>query len=63
MLIKLPGGGMAFICTKDDSFASGRVFEGVGIAPDIEVKPTIADIRAGRDPVLEKAVALLKHER
>jgi carboxyl-terminal processing protease len=60
MLMKLPGGGQAFICTKDDSFASGRVFEGVGIAPDIEVKPTIADVRTGRDPVLERAVALLK---
>ena len=60
MLIKLPGGGTAFICTKDDSFANGRVFEGVGIAPDIEVKPTIADIRAGRDPVLERAVKVLR---
>jgi C-terminal processing protease CtpA/Prc len=63
MLIKLPGGGMAFICTKDDSFASGRVFEGVGIAPDIAVRPTIADIRAGRDPVVEKAVELVKMGR
>lgn len=61
MLFKLPGGGMAFICTKDDSFANGRVFEGVGIAPDVTVKPTIADIRAGRDPVLEKAVAILNN--
>jgi carboxyl-terminal processing protease len=60
MLLRLPGGGMAFICTKDDSFADGRVFEGVGIAPDVTVKPTIADIRAGRDPVIEKAVAMLK---
>jgi C-terminal processing protease CtpA/Prc len=60
MLIKLPGGGLAFICTKDDSFPDGRVFEGVGIAPDIAVKPTIADIRAGRDPVLERAAEMLK---
>jgi carboxyl-terminal processing protease len=63
MLIKLPGGGMAFICTKDDAFYDGRVFEGAGIAPDIEVKPTIADIRAGRDPALERAVSLLKQGR
>jgi C-terminal processing protease CtpA/Prc len=59
MLFKLPGGGMAFICTKDDSFGDGRIFEGVGIAPDVTVKPTIAHIRAGRDPVLEKAVAII----
>ena len=60
LLIKLPGGGMAFICTKDDSFPDGRVFEGVGIAPDVPVAQTIADIRAGRDAVLEKAVEVLK---
>ncbi len=59
-LFKLPGGGLALICAKDDSFGNGRIFEGVGIAPDITVKPTIADIRAGRDPVVEKAVAIIK---
>lgn len=63
VVFKLPGGGMAFICTKDDGFPDGRVLEGVGIAPDIEVKPTIADIRAGRDPVLERATSLLKQGR
>jgi C-terminal processing protease CtpA/Prc len=60
LLFKLPGGGMAFICAKDDSFGDGRIFEGIGIAPDITVKPTIADIRNGRDPVVEKAVAIIK---
>jgi carboxyl-terminal processing protease len=63
MLLKLPGGGMAFICTKDDAFYDGRGFEGVGIDPDIRVAPTIADIRAGRDPALARAVALLKDGR
>jgi C-terminal processing protease CtpA/Prc len=28
----------------------------IGIIPDIEVKPTIAGIRAGRDEVLEAAL-------
>ena len=28
----------------------------VGIIPDIEVRPTIAGIRAGRDEVLEEAL-------
>lgn len=60
MMFHLPGGGLAFLCTKDDAFADGTVFEGVGIPPDIEVKPTVADIRQGRDPVLEKAVATIK---
>ncbi|MGH8274119.1 MAG: S41 family peptidase [Gammaproteobacteria bacterium] len=31
----------------------------IGIVPDVVVKPTIADIRAGRDPVLEKAIRLI----
>jgi len=28
----------------------------IGIIPDVEVKPTIAGIRAGRDEVLEEAL-------
>jgi hypothetical protein len=27
------------------------------IAPDVAVEPTIADLRAGRDPLLDAAVA------
>ncbi|MES2038352.1 MAG: S41 family peptidase [Pseudomonadota bacterium] len=59
MSFKLPGGGSARICVKHDSFPDGREFVGKGIAPDIEVAPTVADIRAGRDVVLDKAVAVL----
>jgi len=35
---------------------------GRGIPPDIEVKPTIDDIIAGRDVVLEKAIALIESQ-
>ena len=59
MSFKLPGGGSARICVKHDSFPDGREFVGKGIVPDIEVLPTVADIRAGRDVVLDKAVAVL----
>ncbi|BBB62748.1 hypothetical protein UNDKW_4475 [Undibacterium sp. KW1] len=59
MFFKLPGGGSARICVKHDSFPDGREFVGKGIAPDIEIAPTVADIRAGRDVVLDKAVAVL----
>jgi C-terminal processing protease CtpA/Prc len=58
----LPGGGSARICSKRDSFSDGTDFVGVGIRPDIEVAPTVADIRAGRDPVLERAVAEIEAE-
>ena len=33
-----------------------RPTQRVGIAPDIEAKPTIVGIRAGRDEVLERAL-------
>jgi carboxyl-terminal processing protease len=40
------------------SFPGGAPFEGVGIAPDVEVHTTAADLLAGRDPVLERALTL-----
>lgn len=36
-------------------FPDGSQFEGVGITPDVAVDITPEDLRAGRDPVLEKA--------
>jgi C-terminal processing protease CtpA/Prc len=33
-------------------------FEGVGLAPDVVVKPTSATFAAGKDEVLEQAIAL-----
>lgn len=59
---KLPGGGIARVCTKHDSFADGREFIGVGIQPDIPVHTTRADVVSGRDPVLETAMKLLKEK-
>lgn len=59
MSFKLPGGGSARICVKHDSFPDGREFVDKGIPPDMEIVPTVADIRAGRDVVLDKAVAVL----
>jgi len=34
----------------------------VGVAPDIEVEQTPADVIAGRDPQLEKAIAVALSE-
>ncbi|GLC26509.1 hypothetical protein rosag_30220 [Roseisolibacter agri] len=36
--------------------ASGDASVRAGVVPDIEVRPTAADLRAGRDPVLERAM-------
>ena len=42
--------------------ADGRQLQRVGLVPDIEVRPTIAGIREGRDAVLEAALELLAEE-
>jgi carboxyl-terminal processing protease len=36
----------------------GTPFEGVGIAPDVPIRPTIEDLKAGRDVILAKALEL-----
>ena len=41
------------------SYPDGSPTQRVGIAPDIEVTPTIAGIRVGRDEVLEAALAAM----
>ncbi len=48
------------ICTKEDMFANGDKFIGVGIKPDIYIKPTIKDFRNNRDMEIEKALEVLK---
>jgi C-terminal processing protease CtpA/Prc len=55
----LPGGGSARVCGKHDSYPDGKEFVGVGIMPDITVKPTIKDIQNGRDAAKEKALEVL----
>jgi C-terminal processing protease CtpA/Prc len=57
---KLPGGGSASICTKDNAYPDGRVFEGVGIPPHVKVSPSVSDIRQGRDAALERAIEIFR---
>jgi tricorn protease len=40
----------------------GWVVENEGVPPDIEVEQTPADVIAGRDPQLEKAIAIVMEE-
>lgn len=54
--ITLPGGGMARICSKHDTFADGTEFVGVGVIPNILVSPKVTDFTKGKDAVLERAV-------
>jgi carboxyl-terminal processing protease len=53
------GNGMSFrISSRRMYFPDGSEFEGVGIAPDVEVRPSITDRRDGKDIVFEHAVGL-----
>ena len=63
LMFQLPGGGVARICTAQETFPDGRKFVDIGIAPQIRVRKTIRDIRTGRDPVIAAAAAALLAER
>jgi carboxyl-terminal processing protease len=56
---KLPGGGSARICTKETRTPDGKVYMGIGIQPQVAMKPSLADIRNGKDQIVEKAVEIL----
>ena len=60
LIIDLPGGVKAQVCTLHCSYPDGREFVGVGVIPDVEIHPTAMDIATDRDVVLEKGLALLK---
>jgi len=52
----LPGGLRTGISGIGVFYPDKRPTQGVGIVPNVEVRPTIAGIRAGRDEVLEEAL-------
>jgi C-terminal processing protease CtpA/Prc len=52
----LPGGLHTMISGLGVYYPDKSPTQRIGIVPDVEVKPTIAGIRAGRDEVLEEAV-------
>jgi C-terminal processing protease CtpA/Prc len=55
-----PGGIRINFSGHDVRWPDGKQLQRVGLAPDIEVRPTIAGIRAGRDEVLERAMVYLE---
>jgi C-terminal processing protease CtpA/Prc len=58
--LTLPGGISVTFSGHDVRHADGRQLQRVGLVPDVEVRPTIAGIRAGRDEVLDRAVAFVR---
>jgi carboxyl-terminal processing protease len=59
----LPGGIVTLFTGLGVYYPDGRPTQRVGIVPDIEVRPTLAGLRAGRDEVLERATEYIRTGR
>jgi C-terminal processing protease CtpA/Prc len=60
--IPVPGGLRTAISGIGVFYPDKKPTQRFGIIPDIEVLPTIAGIRAGRDEVLEVAIQQIKKQ-
>lgn len=60
VIFPLPGGGVGTVSSTRCVYPGRAAFHGQGLAPDMPVAPTVAGIAAGRDEVLEAALAALK---
>jgi C-terminal processing protease CtpA/Prc len=56
----LPGGISVYFTGHDVRHADGRQLQRIGLVPDVEVAPTRAGLKAGKDEVLDKAVVELE---
>lgn len=60
--LTMPGGGMLMISNRGYRTPRGVIVEGRGVAPDVVVRATRADLVAGRDAVLDAALHLLARQ-
>jgi C-terminal processing protease CtpA/Prc len=58
----VPGDIRVSLTGQGVSHPDGRQLQRVGLVPDVEIRPTISGIRAGRDEVLERAVEYVTGE-
>ncbi|MCB1008747.1 MAG: hypothetical protein KDB94_07615 [Acidobacteria bacterium] len=56
LIERLPNGDALMYPYSDVRTAAGESLEGVGVAPDVELAPTRAQLLAGEDPVLAAAL-------
>lgn len=63
LMISMPGGGSARICTKKDTYIDGKAFVGVGVQPGKLIHTKIDDFRAGKDTQLNAALAEIEKIR
>ena len=57
----LPGGIVVNFTGQSVRHADGSQLQRIGIAPDVEARPTLRGIRDGRDDVLQRALEFLSH--
>lgn len=57
--IALPGGLLVSFSGQEVLLPDGSQLQRIGLRPEVEVRPTVEGVRAGRDEVLEKALELL----
>ena len=60
LIFELPGGGYLRMATFKATFPDGTEYIGTGIKPDVEISPSIEDLIKSNDPVLNKALKMLK---
>lgn len=58
----LPGGILTSLTYLGVYYPDGGETQRVGIVPDIVVKPTVKDIRNGKDAALEKAIEIINQQ-
>jgi C-terminal processing protease CtpA/Prc len=58
-----PGGIRIPFTGEDIRWPDGKQLQRVGLQPDIEAHPTLEGVRAGRDEILERAVAFIESGR
>ena len=58
-VMRLPGGLRMSFTGQEVRHADGRQLQKVGIQPEVVVRPTLAGLRAGKDEVLDRALAWL----
>jgi hypothetical protein len=58
----VPGGILIGLAGQSVVFPDGKQIQRKGLTPDVEARPTIAGVRAGKDEVLDKAIEYLRND-
>ncbi len=62
-VMRLPGGLRMSFTGQEVRHVDGKQLQTVGIQPQIKIRPTVAGIRAGKDELLDRALAYIASGR